>query len=239
MSTWRRYADRRKMARPSLYVIENFVNTLRALIIVVVTLGLGLSVALPRAESAEQAIDAPLNKEQTLALGVAEAYLNSVRSLRARFIQIAPDGSVAKGKFYLRRPGRLRFEYDPPVPILIVGDGFLLHYQDSELGQVNDWPIFDTPIGSLSRDEVDFGKDLAVTAVTRDEGRTIVTVTRREDPGEGSVSLYFTSNPTQLVQWRVKDAQGQTTTVALEDLEINVDLSAKLFDWAPKSSIQR
>ncbi|MSO74732.1 MAG: outer membrane lipoprotein carrier protein LolA [Alphaproteobacteria bacterium] len=197
------------------------------------------AVAAPLAMHAATAADAPMNDEQKLALGVAEAYLNNVRSLRARFIQIAPDGNVAQGKFYLRRPGRLRFEYDPPVPILIVGDGFLLHYQDKELGQINEWPIFDTPIGSLSRDEVSFGKDLLVTDVTRVEGRTTVTVTRRDDPGDGSLTLYFTSNPTQLVQWRVKDAQGQVTTVALEDLEINVDISAKLFVWEPKGTIQR
>ena len=196
--------------------------------------------ALPRASDAANHVEAKLGDDQKLALGIAETYLNNVRSLRARFIQIAPDGSTAEGKFYLRRPGRLRFEYDPPVPILIVGDGLLLHYQDKELGQINEWPIFDTPIGSLSRDEVGFGKDIAVTEVTHVEGRTTVTVTRRDDPGDGSLTLYFTSNPTQLVQWRVKDAQGQVTTVALEDLEINLDLSAKLFVWdEPKGAFQR
>lgn len=215
-------------------------RTLRLISIIVLALGLALGGERASAGAAGEAVAAKLTEEQTVALGVAESYLNNVRSLRARFIQIAPDGSVAQGKFYLRRPGRLRFEYDPPVPILIVGDGFLLHYQDKELGQVNEWPIFDTPIGSLSRDEVGFGKDLVVTEVTRAEGRTTVTVTRREDPGEGSLTLYFTSEPTQLVQWRVKDAQGQVTTVALEDLEINVDISAKLFVWeAPKGAPQR
>ncbi len=208
---------------------------LRLIPLVLLALGLGAATAEWPARAAGEAVAARLDKEQEAALQVAEAYLNNVRSLRARFIQIAPNGDVAEGKFYLRRPGRLRFEYDPPVPILIVGDGFLLHYQDKELGQINEWPIFDTPIGSLSRDEVGFGKDLVVTEVTRVEGRTTVTVTRRDDPGEGSLTLYFTSNPTQLVQWRIKDAQGQITTVALEDLEINVDISAKLFVWEPNA----
>jgi outer membrane lipoprotein-sorting protein len=196
------------------------------------------ALALPSAPNAAATAEATLNEEQQLALNVAEAYLNNVRSLRARFLQIAPDGSTAEGSFYLRRPGRLRFEYDPPVPILIVGDGFLLHYQDKELGQINEWPIFDTPIGSLSRDEVGFGKDLMVTEVTRTDGRTTVTVVRRDDPGEGSLTLYFTSNPTQLAQWKVKDAQGQTTIVALNDLEVNVEVSAKLFVWDPSESAQ-
>lgn len=198
------------------------------------------ALAVRSAPNAATVAEATLNEEQKLALDVVEAYLNNVRSLRARFVQIAPDGGVARGSFYLRRPGRLRFEYDPPVPILIVGDGFLLHYQDKELGQINEWPIFDTPIGSLSRDEVGFGKDLVITEVTRKDGRTTVTLVRRDDPGEGTLTLYFTSNPTQLVQWRVKDAQGLITTVALEDLEVNIDISAKLFVWEePKGALRR
>jgi outer membrane lipoprotein-sorting protein len=192
------------------------------------------ALAAPRAPAGAAAIAEPvLDETQRLALTVVEAYLNTIRSLRARFVQIGPDGGVAEGSFYLRRPGRLRFEYDPPVPILIVGDGFLLHYQDSELGQVNDWPIFDTPIGSLSRESVGFGQDLVVTEVIRRDGKTSVTVVRREDPGEGTLTLDFTSNPTRLAQWRVKDAQGLITTVALNDLEINVEVPAALFVWNP------
>ena len=193
----------------------------------------------PAPARAEKVVDAALDDAQRRALQVVETYLNGVKSLKSRFIQIAPDGSLAEGAFYLRRPGRLRFEYDPPVPILIVGDGLLLHYQDKELGQVNEWPIFDTPIGSLSRDDVGFGKDLAVTEVVRREGRVSVTVVRREDPGEGSLTLDFTSNPTQLAQWRVKDAQGLITTVALKELEVNVDVSAKLFVWEPPKDPNR
>lgn len=199
-----------------------------------------LPTALPPAPARAEAVaDAALTDDQRQALKVVETYLNGVRSLKSRFIQIAPDGSLAEGSFYLRRPGRLRFEYDPPVPILIVGDGFLLHYQDKELGQVNEWPIFDTPIGSLSRDDIGFGKDLAVTEVIRREGRTSVTVVRREDPGEGSLTLDFSHNPTQLAQWKVKDAQGLITTVALKELEVNVDVSAKLFVWEPPKDPNR
>ena len=213
----------------------------RRVALALLTAGL-ISTALTTAFSparAEKVVDAALDDAQRRALQVVETYLNGVKSLKSRFIQIAPDGSLAEGAFYLRRPGRLRFEYDPPVPILIVGDGLLLHYQDKELGQVNEWPIFDTPIGSLSRDDVGFGKDLAVTEVVRREGRVSVTVVRREDPGEGSLTLDFTSNPTQLAQWRVKDAQGLITTVALKELEVNVDVSAKLFVWEPPKDPNR
>lgn len=210
-------------------------NLQRFLLAALIAAGLGLIAATSSAvaRAATEIASAKLDAEQQEALAEVEAYLNGVKSLRARFIQVAPDGGLAEGDFYLRRPGRLRFEYDPPVPILIVGDGFLLHYQDKELGQINEWPIFDTPIGSLSRDEVGFGKDLLVTDVKTDPGRIVVTVVRREDPGEGSLTLYFTRDPMTFAQWRVKDAQGQVTTVALEDLEINVAVSAELFVWNP------
>jgi outer membrane lipoprotein-sorting protein len=215
------------------------VNLHRFLLAAILAVGLGFVAAAAPAHAAAP-VEAALNAAQKEALAKVETYLNDVRSLRARFVQIAPDGGVAEGDFYLRRPGRLRFEYDPPVPILIVGDGFLLHYQDKELGQINEWPIFDTPIGSLSRDEVGFGKDLLVTDVTTGEGRIVVTVVRREDPGEGSLTLFFRTDPMVFAQWRVVDAQGQITTVALQDLEVNVDVSAKLFVWEPeKKTFQR
>jgi outer membrane lipoprotein-sorting protein len=211
------------------------VNLQRFLVVALLAAGFGLAAALSSgpAQAATEVAPAKLDAGQQQALAEVEAYLNDVKSLRARFIQVAPDGGLAEGDFYLRRPGRLRFDYDPPVPILIVGDGFLLHYQDKELGQSNVWPIFDTPIGSLSRDEVGFGKDLVVTDIKTDPGRIVLTVVRREDPGEGSLTLYFTRDPMVFAQWRVKDAQGQITTVALEDLEINVAVSAELFVWNP------
>ncbi|MGD9537780.1 MAG: outer membrane lipoprotein carrier protein LolA [Alphaproteobacteria bacterium] len=214
-------------------------NLHRFLLAALLAAGLGLAAAAPQPAHAAGATEAALNAEQREALDQVEAYLNDVRSLRARFIQLAPDGGVAEGDFYLRRPGRLRFEYDAPVPILIVGDGFLLHYHDKELGQINEWPIFDTPIGSLSRDKVGFGDDLVVTEVATDPGRITVTVVRRDDPGEGSLTLFFTRDPMRFVQWRVKDAQGQVTTVVLEDLEINVQVSAELFVWNPPKGPQR
>lgn len=178
---------------------------------------------------AQEVTPAKLNDTELLWLDRAENYLNEIDSMRARFLQIAPDGGIAEGTFYLRRPGRLRVEYEPPVPILIVGDGIFLHYQDKELGQINDWPIFDTPIGSLSRDEIRFNEDLVVTGLARRSGVLAVTIVQRADPGLGDLTLVFQESPMVLRQWRVIDAQGQATTISLHELETNVEISAKLF----------
>ena len=68
-----------------------------------------------------------------------EDYLNGIQTLKAEFTQVGPDGEPAEGVIYMRRPGLLRVEYKPPVPVIIVGDGFLIHYHDKELGQIDDW----------------------------------------------------------------------------------------------------
>ena len=172
---------------------------------------------------------APLDAQQQILLLEVERYFNAIDTLKADFLQIAPEGGVAEGVFYLRRPGRLRVEYAPPVPVLIVGDGLLLHYHDMELGQINDWPIFDTPLGALSSESVRFNDELVVTDFVERDGRVAITVVQRDDPGVGSLTLIFDTAPLLLRQWRVTDAQGLVTTVSLLGLETNIALNARLF----------
>ena len=178
---------------------------------------------------AQEAAPAVLNDAGKAALDAAERYLDGIKSLKARFLQEAPGGELAEGVLYLRRPGRLRVEYAPPVPVLIVGDGFLLHYHDRELGQINEWVIFDTPLGILTGEDIRFGEDLTVTALARGGGRLEITVVRGDDPGAGSLALVFEEAPLTLRQWRVTDPQGLVTVVSLFDLETNIALKPALF----------
>ena len=191
-----------------------------------------LTVAPIRAEESS-ALDtvtpAVLSEDEARWLQRAEDYFNSIDSIRAAFFQTSSEGGTAEGVFYLSRPGRLRIEYLPPTPVLIVGDGLLLHFHDTELGQVNDWPIFDTPLGALSADEVKFNEDLVVTGFRRRSGALAITLVKREDPGLGSLTLYFSEAPMELKQWKVIDAQGLVTTVALFDAETNIALDNRLF----------
>ena len=185
----------------------------------------------PTADEIAQAMATPavLNAEQSGWVQRAEKYFASVDSIRASFFQTSAEGSTAEGVFYLRRPGRLRIEYLPPTPVLIVGDGLLLHFHDTELGQVSDWPIFDTPLGALSSGDVSFNDDLIVTGFRRRSGAIAITLVKAEDPGLGSLTLYFSEVPMELKQWKVIDAQGLVTTVALFNAETNINLDAKLF----------
>lgn len=162
-------------------------------------------------------------------LAAVEQYLNGLQTLKADFKQVGPDGEPAEGVIYMRRPGLLRVEYAPPVPVLIVGDGLWIHYHDMELGQVNDWFIYETPLGALTREVTRFGEDLEVTAFAERDGRIEVTVVHEGDPRGGSLTLVLATDPLRLVRWRVTDAQGLVTTVALHDLETNIRLPRRLF----------
>ena len=176
-------------------------------------------------ESGSAALDGAA--QETLA--AVERYLNGLESLKANFTQIGPDGEPAEGVIYMRRPGLLRVEYAPPVPVLIVGDGLWIHYHDMELGQVNDWFIYETPLGALTKEVTRFGEDLEVTAFAR-RGRLIeITVVHEDDPRGGSLTLVLSADPLRLLQWRVTDAQGYVTKVTLHDLETNIRLPRRLF----------
>jgi outer membrane lipoprotein-sorting protein len=190
----------------------------------------------PSPDEIEMALESPilvmpavLSPEDSEWLSRAEKYFAAIDSIRASFFQSSPEGGTAEGVFYLRRPGRLRIEYLPPTPILIVGDGVFLHFHDTELGQVSDWPIFDTPLGALSSDDVNFNDDLIVTHFRRRSGAMAITLVKREDPGLGSLTLYFSEAPMELKQWTVIDAQGLETNVTLFNAETNIDLANSLF----------
>ena len=190
----------------------------------------------PSPDEIEMALESPilvtpavLSPEDSEWLSRAEKYFAAIDSIRASFFQSSPEGGTAEGVFYLRRPGRLRIEYLPPMPILIVGDGVFLHFYDTELGQVSDWPIFDTPLGALSSDDVSFNDDLIVTHFRRRSGAMAITLVKREDPGLGSLTLYFSEAPMELKQWTVIDAQGLETNVTLFNAETNIDLANSLF----------
>jgi outer membrane lipoprotein-sorting protein len=190
---------------------------------------------LPHADlSAAAAAAAPAavrSKQDAADIARVEKYLNNLRTMTARFLQSAADGSTAEGTLYLSRPGRLRLEYDPPTPVLVVSDGRLVHYYDSELKQVSTVRLSDTPAAVLVRETYDFSKDVRITALERGPGVLRVTLQDVNNPETGQLTLTFQENPFVLKQWRVVDAQGQVTTVALSDSRRDVALAPDLFEF--------
>lgn len=159
-----------------------------------------------------------------------EVYLSQLSTIKARFNQVAPDGSVQTGTFFLKRPGKMRWEYDPPTPVLLVSNGSTITYYDSDLGQVNYIDINDTLAGFLTRNDIQL--DNAATKVTKFEAATDViriTVVDATKPTEGALTLEFVDRPLQLKFMTVSDAAGAETHVQLQGAEYGSALDNSLF----------
>lgn len=168
-----------------------------------------------------------LSQDDLAAVVRVEAYFNQITTLKARFTQVGSRGEIAEGWFYLNRPNRLRFEYDAPVPVMVVADGFRLIYYDKQLDQENAWPVAGTPLGPILASTVALQK--MVRRVEREPGSLRLTLV---DPGradEGSITLVFTDQPLELRQWTVIDAAGLSTVVSLANAEINMRVDPDLF----------
>lgn len=168
-----------------------------------------------------------------------ERYLESVRTLRSAFLQIAPSGAVARGTLYLQRPGRLRIDYDPPPPVTIIADGTWLIYVDTELDEANRTFLSRTMAGLLVREDLPLGGAVEVVGLRRAKGVLRLTLRRAEAPEEGTLALTFTDSPVQLRQWAVTNAEGETTTVALVDPRFGVELDPKLFEFISPERLER
>lgn len=160
-----------------------------------------------------------------------EAYLNGLKTLRARFLQVAPDGGVTEGGLWMERPGRMRFQYNPPAPFLLVAGHGLLNFEDTELKQSSTIPLGRTPLGILLADRVALTGDVTVTGIERLPGQLQVSMVRTATPGEGSLTLVFADKPLTLRQWTVLDAQRQETRVTLYDMELGGRFDPKLFEF--------
>ncbi len=184
-------------------------------------------IAMPRAFAAAQAMQ--LTNDDKADLKRVSAYLDSIHTMRARFQQVASGGGLEGGKTYLRRPGLLRVEYEPPVPVLLVADGLWVNYYDSELDQLTQIPISQTPIWFLLQESIDFSPKITVTNIERSPGAIRISVYQTENPDAGAASLTFADEPLQLKQWTITDSKGTQVEIALQDAVFGGALANELF----------
>ncbi|GGG31687.1 outer-membrane lipoprotein carrier protein [Caldovatus sediminis] len=172
-----------------------------------------------------------LSERDRADLARIEAYLNGLTTLRARFLQIAQNGATAEGTAWIWRPGRMRFEYDPPEPLLLVASHgqFLLY--DRELRQPSTVPVSQTPLAFLLRENLRLSGDVTVTRVERGGGFLRVTLHRTAAPAEGRLTLVFQEDPIELRQWAVVDAQARETRVSLSRIETGVRIDPRIFEF--------
>lgn len=189
--------------------------------------------AVARGDATDPAGPPALTDSEKAVLERVETYWNGIRTLRARFLQESPEGLV-QGTVYLRKPGHMRVAYDPPTRILIVANGRHLIYHDAAVDQVSYLDPAETPLGLLLEETIAFSDPaVTVTAVEETPEQVAVTAVQAADPGSGSLTLVFATDPLRFHQWRVRDAQGTETVVTLEHLQTGVTLSAALFRFRP------
>lgn len=178
------------------------------------------------------AFAAPILPTDRADISRVESYLSGLRTMRARLLQMGPDGSTAEGTFYLSRPGKLRVEYDPPTPVLLISNGgHLIHY-DSSLESVSYIPLDSTPVGILVREKVELSGEVTVTDVEHAPNALYITLIQTKDPRAGSLTLVFSEQPFALARWGVVDGQGNRTQVALYDATYGLPLEDHLFRFA-------
>ncbi|MCL6608697.1 MAG: outer membrane lipoprotein carrier protein LolA [Geminicoccaceae bacterium] len=158
-----------------------------------------------------------------------EAWLQGVTTLRARFTQLAPDGRMSTGRVFLHRPGRLRFDYDPPSRVQLIATDWRLIFVDWAARQVNVLPLSQTPLAFLLDEKVQLSGELEVRRVQRRAGEIALEVVRAKEPDQGRVVMVFAEQPIELRRWAVTDPQGLTTTVLIEEPEYGVPLDPALF----------
>ncbi len=159
-----------------------------------------------------------------------EAYLNGLKSLKAHFMQVARDGGIAEGTAWLERPGRMRFQYDPPSPFLLIAAHGVLTFHDSALQQTTNIGLNRTPLGILLADHVELSGSVTVTALQRLPGQLQLTLVRTDSPGDGSLTLIFADPPMTLRQWTVIDAQRRETHVTLYNAQLGGSFDPQLFE---------
>jgi outer membrane lipoprotein-sorting protein len=158
------------------------------------------------------------------------AYLSSVHVMSGDFVQVGADSRQAKGQFYIQKPGKVRFEYDPPSPIDIIADGSSVVVRDRKLATQQLFPLSQTPLRYLLQDRIDLLRDTNVTAVYADERYVSIAVEEKHALiGTSRLLMMFSAKDFALRQWVVTDPQGYETTIALSNLDLSRRPDPNLF----------
>src|SRR4051812_3620956 len=157
-------------------------------------------------------------------------YLSSLNTLVGSFVQVGPDGTKTKGDFYIQKPGKVRFEYDPPTPIEMISNGQALAVRDRKLATQDIYPLSQTPLRYLLSDRIDLLRDTNVVNIHADDQYISITIEEKSAIiGTSRLMLMLGAKDNQLKQWTVTDPQGYDTTVAVYNLDTSKKPDPGLF----------
>ena len=158
------------------------------------------------------------------------SYLSSLQNLTGNFVQVGPDGSRSTGSFFIQKPGKVRFEYDPPSQIAIVADGSSVVVRDQKLATQDLYPLSQTPLRFLLSDRLDLMKDTNVVSVNADDMFVTVTIEEKQPlVGTSRLMLMLGAKDNLLKQWTITDPQGYDTTVAVYNLDTSKKIDPSMF----------
>ncbi|QPC43341.1 outer-membrane lipoprotein carrier protein LolA [Kaustia mangrovi] len=178
---------------------------------------------------ATAAQEARLTADQQAAVQRMASYFNQLRSLQGEFVQIGPRGQMSKGVFYLKKPGRLRFEYAPPNPFLVVSDGDYVIVNNRKSEEADYYPLSQTPLRMVLANDIDLGDEARVLDVNSRDGYTSVTLEDRNMLVPGQLTVVFDDKTNELRQWIIVDGNGNKTTISLTKLASGVNPDPSLF----------
>lgn len=159
----------------------------------------------------------------------ASRALDGVRALQGRFQQVSPNGATVTGVFYLQRPGRLRFEYDPPSPLTIIADGASVAISDKAMRTTDQMPLRATPLYLVLKSTINLEKDARITRVARTVDEMTITARDKSGQADGEITLSLDATSKALKRWRIVDGQGQVTQLTLLEAKASTRLDPKLF----------
>jgi outer membrane lipoprotein-sorting protein len=177
-----------------------------------------------------EAASAAFDAKQRAQVDRVSQYLTSVQQLSGKFVQVGPDGGRVRGTFYIQKPGKVRFEYDPPTPIDIVADGKSVVVRDRKLATQDLYPLSQTPLRFLLADRIDLLKDTTVVGVKADDVFVTVVIEEKQPLiGTSRLMMMVGAKDYQLKQWTVTDPQGYDTTVAVSNLDTKPRMDPQMF----------
>lgn len=181
-------------------------------------------------EAEQKASDAKAEADKATDIAAVETYLSGISSIVANFTQESADGSKGAGKFFLKRPGKMRWQYNPPTPILLVSDGKVVTYYDAGLDQVTYIGVDDTLANFLTKKLIKLDSESTrVTKYSHTNGVISVTLVQTKKPADGNLTINFNDKPLSIKDMVAVDATGNATTVKLADAQFGPVLDDKLF----------
>lgn len=152
----------------------------------------------------------------------------SVKTMMGEFVQLSPDGNQVAGKFFISRPGKLRFNYEKPSAVRVISDGKNLAVGNQKLKTWSLYPLRTTPLKLLLSDKIDLSAK-TVKSVTEDENLTTIVMGNKSVFGKSTITMMFDPETYELRQWTIKDAQGKDTTVMIFNIETGVEFARSVF----------